>query len=106
MSDKPPKSPMSGTIWSNYTERLGLYREISFARSELRDRRGTRTPYTTIMMREGHAILSADRRFFEAARAAVLAEREAIAESLEQAGRAADATLVRGRPAIVDWQKP
>jgi hypothetical protein len=57
-------------------------------------------------MREADAILGADRKFFEDARAAVLAEREAIADSLEQAGRLAEATLVRQRPAIEDWQKP
>lgn len=107
MSDKPGKSPMSGTIFENYTERYWLYRGIAAATTTgLRDRFGRATPRSTLRMQEGDAILNADRSFFEAAKAVALAEREAIADSLEQAGRLAEAALVRGRPALADWRKP
>jgi len=98
---------MSGTLWSDYATRFGLYRGIVAAKtSGLTDRVGRRTPYAILMAREGDAILRADRTFFEAARAVILAEREAIAASFEQAGQADLATLVRGRPTIDEWRKP
>lgn len=106
MVDKSPKNPMNGTIFANYSDRFGLYLGIASAKSERRDRFGRATPRSTLMQRQGDAILKADRAFFEAARTAALAEREAIAASFEQAGQGELATLVRGRPAIDEWTKP
>jgi len=60
----------------------------------------------SVMQAQGHAILRADRAFFDGRRAEILAEREAIAISLDQAGKHVEADLVRGRPQPPEWRKP
>jgi len=60
----------------------------------------------SVMQAQGHAILKTDRAFFEGMRADILAEREAIAISLDQAGKHLEAALVRARPAPPEWRKP
>ncbi len=94
----------SKSLWSDYSARHSLYAGIAYAS---RSREGTRVRSPgSRLMDHGQAILKADRAFFEARRAEILAEREAIALSFEQAGQPELAALVRSRPAPTEWSKP
>lgn len=97
------KSPF---LWRDYASRLGLYHGIMHAAGRTRDNSGRRLPGFDIMRARGQAVLKADRAFFEAMRLEKLAEREAIAQSLEDAGRHEEARLVRNRPVPPEWRAP
>lgn len=93
-------------LWSDYTARHSLYAGIMYAGVRTRDERGRLLSFSAGMMAKGHAILSADRAFFEARREEILGEREEIAASFDAAGDHDVAALVRARPAPPEWRKP
>lgn len=97
------KSPF---LWRSYDARIGLYHGILYAAGRTRDERGRRIPGFSIVRARHTAVLRADRAFFEAMRLEKLAERESIAQSLEDAGRHAEARLVRNRPVPEEWRAP
>jgi hypothetical protein len=93
-------------LWRDYEARRGLYHGIMYAGSRTRDEKGRRLPGFDIMRARGKALLRADQAFFEAMRLEKLAEREAIAQSLEDAGRHEEAAIVRARPVPAEWRAP
>jgi hypothetical protein len=102
----PDNESKPSSIWSDRNARGRYYGEIVAASRPQVTRYGRRWRPDSEAIKRNYLIDRADKTFFDAMREEKLAEREAIADSLDQAGRHEEAALVRSRPAPPEWSAP
>lgn len=95
----------TANLFDDFEKRRPLYRALE-ARYIPRNNNGSRKSFFTVQHEQWAKIKRVDREFHEAHRNGLIAEREAIIESLEQAGHHAMADAIRARPAPKEWEQP